>query len=748
MGGSCVSHSHLAGHVSEPTGGNAKLEAKCDKSKDPNMDEEAEIVPSFGKSRVPFGQAWKQGSEPAIEIVIQGLEHEDPGFRHCCLSRLHRVCFKGDSRGVAAACSCFADANPGVRAIAVEAVSHIAYRGDERAIVTLFSRRQDEDPRVRQAVHHGFCGICCQGDERALTAGTKGVNDSDWRVRAAAIDLLGCIGQQHDQRALAAAQSCLNDSDADVKRSALKAVGSLSPPGNKQALEAVSKCMKDRNWRVRQAAVQTLQALHREGDAHVHTMVRQRLRDKDPDVRLAAVHALGEACQEDDESFVTLHRHCSDDPNPKVRAAATQLVIQHSRDSEDSGTSATVPAPPEYKVTGPQPVTISLQQSPTCWNEYPAEGRSCADHQFRAGLAPGDGFADLESNYFIAGPGMMNRRTRVAGDIVKVASVGRNCHRGLDCIHCAGLRRATVLAMSQTCTAGDRRAIATLHQRLTDFDSGVRQAAVDGMGHVFQKGNHTAIDALVQRLGDIDMQVRLAAIASLIKICPKGDVAAIDALTKCSNDTEKPVQLAAIGALGHVWPKGGEDAFTSSLHARLQAEEDPETKQALLRAVVQSNPQDKAVVHSVLRCAQHSDWRVRACAVSAIPEFCPPGDGRGIALARARIQDTDADVRVAAVVVLGQLCSAANHKVVQAIGDRLKDKSWRVRCAAVDALGSVGSSSFDERLLSLVIQQLTDKESEVRQATSHALANFAEYGGTTPVMAVRLAKDGRRQTFL
>jgi len=473
---------------------------------------------------------------------------------------------------------------------------------------------------------------------------------------------------------------------------------------------------------------------------------------------------LGEACQEDDESFVTLRQQYSQDPDPKVRAEAARLVTQHSRDTEcvpclEQETDAKTPPRDEDVHRGlpnlgsntstTSTLVATYLQRPATWDEQRAEGRSCADQHFRAGLAPSDVFADFETDYhLIAGPGMMNRRMRVSGDIVKVAAVGRSCHRGLDCAHCAGLRRATVLAMSQTCTTGDKRAVATLHQRLNDFDSGVRQAAVEGIGHVFPKGNHTAIDACVQRLGDIDMHVRLAAIASLIKICPKGDIAALDALTKCSKDDEKPVQLASIGALGQIWPRGGEETFASQLHTRLMEEQDPETKSALLRAVVQSNPQNKAVVPTVLRCCNDGDWRVRACAVSAISWFCSPGDSRGIALAHSRLLDADADVRVAAVVVLGQLCSLANPKAVQAIGDGLKDKSWRVRCAAVDAIGSMGSSSMDERLISLVIQQLPDKALEVRQATVHVLANFAEYGGTTPVKATRLAKDGRRQTFL
>merc|ERR1712008_437748 len=221
----------------------------------------------------------------------------------------------------------------------------------------------------------------------------------------------------------------------------------------------------------------------------------------------------------------------------------------------------------------------------------------------------------------------------------------------------------------------------------------------------------------------------LAAVVGLGAACQKGDPEVLEALDRCSCDANKLVRLAAITALGQMWPKGAGD-MGFQLQMRLQQEEDPETKRALLIALVQvAQRGDDPIISAAISSADHKDWRVRASAVAALGYLCEVGDYAGISAARARLKDDDADVRVAAVVVQG-------------LRERLKDPCWRVRCVGIEALSAVGNRG-DGRVLALIGQRLVDKEAEVRLTATQVLTSWGDIG-SSPCRATRLLKDGRR----
>jgi len=723
---------------------------------------DADLLPQTTRG---IAQGVDRGAVPAL---IQRLNEKDPRVRQNALVGLGQHCLRGDPQGIMAACQCLGDSDQRVRVAAAEAIGQICHR-DERAIATVFKYWQDADANAKQAILRALGLICLQGDERIVRACTMSITDVDWRVRGAATEALGRAGQRGDEYIKTAVEGCLSDNDADVRLAAVKAVGELSLQDSQPALSQVGMRLQDSNWRVRQAAVETMSRLCKKGNlssdqgdqSGMLGMMSRRLQDKDPDVRLSAVLALSEThgaatvsfededvdkanVAADSRRCAALLRRGLEDADMNVKLATIRVLSQFAQEQNNIeswflGADGLESNEENTRNKGDDMAMPAEESSPL---QELARMDQRIDYVGVSGLALCENAIDQEWEApTVVGPGTYNRTMHQSTDIVKLAQEGHECGDS-GCAACPGLRRAFVLAMGQACAMGDKRAIATLQQRLKDNNPGVRQAAVEGIFHVFPRRSKHAIDALVERLNDADVHVRLAAVVGLGAVCRKGDPEVLEALDRCACDANKLVRLAAITALGQMWPKGAGD-MGFQLQMRLRQEEDPETKRALLIALVQvAQRGDEPVIESAISCSDHKDWRVRASAVAALGYLCEVGDYAGISASRARLKDDDADVRVAAVVVLGRISAIGNSRVMQGLRERLKDPCWRVRCVGIEALSAVGNRG-DGRVLALIGQRLVDKEAEVRLTATQVLTSWGDIG-SSPCRATRLCKDGRR----
>ena len=150
------------------------------------------------------------------------------------------------------------------------------------ALEPLLSVFKDHQCPNRRGVIEALSHI---GDERVLKPLVAALKDSDSHVRVAAVEALGTT---RDPRCAEALTLSLKDQDPLVRAAAASALGTLTDHG---AFERLTASLKDSNWSVRKASVESLGRLK---DARAVEPLVELLKDPDHDVREAAIEALGQ----------------------------------------------------------------------------------------------------------------------------------------------------------------------------------------------------------------------------------------------------------------------------------------------------------------------------------------------------------------------------------------------------------------------------------------------------------------------
>jgi HEAT repeat protein len=277
-------------------------------------------------------------------------------------------------------------------------------------------------------------------------------------------------------------------------------------------------------------------------------------------------------------------------------------------------------------------------------------------------------------------------------------------------------------------TLNDEHAIDFLSAMLSDFHFNVRRAAVWSLGKI---GGRQTVDPLLKALNDSSVFVREAAAWNL------GDThhhSVVEPLIKSLDDKSPKVREAALWSLKKI---GDQRAVKPAIVAL----EDPERKIRIAAVWTLGELENPAAVDPLIRVLKDEDEKVRAAAIWCLSQISGEAS---IDLMLKALGDKSAVVRSAAIHALGKI---GNRNVITPLIDALGDQSPEVREAVAlvlkklnEPFGDVISEVLrgnrkamqnlivekDLRLSVILVEALTSKRSEIRQAAAWYLGEVKE----------------------
>ena len=248
--------------------------------------------------------------EPAIDILIEGLEDEDHEVRAAAIGALGAI---GSRRATAPLTALLQEPR-----VAIAASGALARIGDPDAFEPLLALIGHRDGAVRVAAVGALNSI---GHPRMPEVVIPRLNDADPLVRESAVKIAAYFGYA-GARTLVEARC--TDSDESVRVAALEGLPYFDEEG---AIPVLENALANETPKGRVAAVHALARI--EIDTVVPLLVRA-LADPDGWVRYFAARALGE--RELTTGLNELLNAAESDPSPPVRAAALQALASRGPD--------------------------------------------------------------------------------------------------------------------------------------------------------------------------------------------------------------------------------------------------------------------------------------------------------------------------------------------------------------------------------------------------------------------------------
>ncbi len=262
---------------------------------------------------------------------------------------------------------------------------------------------------------------------------------------------------------------------------------------------------------------------------------------------------------------------------------------------------------------------------------------------------------------------------------------------------------------------GNKRAIETLINKLSDSSSGVSSNAAEALGRL---GNKRAVEPLIKALGDPDSYVRRDAAEALGRL---GNKRAVEPLITRLSDSNSNIRsnaaqaLERLGATKEQIVAGYIEALDSSdLDVRRDA------------ARILGELGNKRAVEPLINRLSDSNSNIRSNAAQALKKLNAAKKQMVVGYVEA-LDSPDLDVRRDAAEALGRL---GNKRAVEPLIKALGDPNFCVREHAAEALGRLG----DKRAVEPLIKALGDPDSYVRRDATEALGRLGDKRAVEPLI--------------
>jgi HEAT repeat protein/serine/threonine protein kinase len=590
------------------------------------------------------------------------------------------------------------------------------------------------------------------GEGEARAALRTLLKDREVSVRLAAVEALASIGGLYPVEALAGA---LTDEDASVRIAAARALHTL---GERSAVEALYKRLADESWLTgdpRAGKDQALAALRQLAPEKVVEALRAALQTKSESVQVWACRALA---WESDREAGTVLKGALGSSSARVRAAAA-IALGVRGDGEAKAELEKLAEDRDYEIR--QSVKLSLQylsQSAEVKAEVaklratsdqtrqqaaealktrgdrsavPDLMRRVADDAFEGTYSYGGKYVALEALKKLAPEKVsetLSLALRSKNEGVRAWALGQfpaGDRQALAALHdglqdpSPAVRSAALAALPKHSDPSARRLLLAL---TVDRDRGVRLAAFGGLAG--QKGSEV-LDVCCRGLADQDGSIRQQAAYQLGQL---GLMAAVPALMKCVADDRGAVpdsdgsRYAALASLKTLAPERAHEALQAALESRNE----------LLRvwACGQFPPRDRKAGALLAGTIGDNPASVRRAAALALGQ---QDDRVSAAALVTALEDRDAEVRVAAATSLG---TRREETARAGLGKLVKDPVYTVRQAALTALTTLGGAE----VVKLWIQALNDREDMIRQNAAYQLKQLGDKSAVDALVK-RVADD-------
>jgi HEAT repeat protein/serine/threonine protein kinase len=636
-----------------------------------------------------------------------------------------------------------------VEAVRIWACQELGSERGAECVTALVAAAKNGSTGVRAAAARA---LAKHGEGTARESLRNLLKDREVSVRLAAVEALAGIGGLYPVEALAGA---LTDEDGSVRGAAARALHTL---GERSAVEALHKRVADASWLTgdpRAGKDQALAALRQLDPEKVVPALRGALQTKNESVQVWACRAL--AWESDREGGTALKEGLGSS-SARVRAAAA-IALGLRGDGEARAELVKLAEDKDYESR--QSVKLGLQYlSQSAEVKAEVEKLHATSDQTRRQAA--DALKKLGDRSAV--PDLMRR---VADDAFEGTYSYGGKYTALEALKKLApekVSEALSLALRSKnegvrawaigqFPAGDRQALAALHDALQDPASTVRSAAITALS---RHSDPSARRFLIALTADRDRSVRLAAFGGLagqkgsevLDICcrgladPDGSIrqqaayqlgqlglmAAVPALMKCVADDRGAVpdsdssRYAALASLKTLAPERAREALQAALESRNE----------LLQvwACSQFPPRDRKAGALLGTTLSDGPASVRKAAAMALGQQ----DDRVSATALVRaLEDRDAEVRAAAASSLG---TRREETARAALCTLVKDRVYTVRQAALNALTALGGAE----VVNLWIQALNDPQDMIRQTAAYQLKQLGDKSAVDALVK-RVADD-------
>ncbi|MCB9451340.1 MAG: HEAT repeat domain-containing protein [Anaerolineaceae bacterium] len=247
----------------------------------------------------------------------------------------------------------------------------------------------------------------------------------------------------------------------------------------------------------------------------------------------------------------------------------------------------------------------------------------------------------------------------------------------------------------------DLRAFDPLIDALEDTNYKVRSAAAETLGKL---GDVRAVEPLISALDDVDKQVCSSAIESLRIL---GDARAIEPLIGVLAHKDPWVRWAATNTLKHLGESMLMPLIDVLQHDNVHVRESAVQLLGVLG--------DSRAVDPLINTLADISPDVRKAAAETLEKL---GDPRAVAPLINALADDNWEVRWSIIRTLEQLYKPT----LESLLDILRHENTNVRVWAVNGLGKLE----DTHAIELLIQALTDPDSEVRKSAARILGDLGE----------------------